>query len=85
MLRLAILELSRELMIIILDFCLFIPCFYLEALINHLLFKIFWNVLKNLSKFSSEPLFRMQFGKISCYLVLAIVFISSSFEIIGNK
>ena len=70
----------------VLGFYLSILYFRLEVLINRLfLFKIFCDVLKKSSRCSSEPLFRMRFGKISCYLTSCIVFVPSDLRDIGDK
>ena len=67
-------------------FCLSLLCFRLEVLINHLfLFEILGGVLNKSSRFSSELLFRMRFGKISCCPALGIVFVPSDFRGIEDK
>ncbi len=79
-------ELSRELMITVLDFSFFLIDFYLEVFSNCLyLLDIFMVILKKSSNFSYILFFNIYFEVISSYLASGIVFVPFGFRGIEDK
>ncbi len=72
-------ELSSKLTTTVLDFYFCMANFRLEALINRLfLSEIFSGVFKKLSILSAESLFRIRFGRASCWVAIDVISVSAA-------